>query len=122
MPPRERFPAVFAELRQLLSESAGDLIVQTDEPHKFELWAPPGKRFPRPTFFGAVRLGKTYVSYYLMPIYVFPDLLAGLPRALKVRMQGKSCFNFTVVTPDQRLALADLTRRARERYRVEEVG
>lgn len=122
MPPRDRFPSVFAELRQLLSEAATDLIVQTDEPNKFELWAPAGKRFPRPMFFGGVRLGKTYVSYYLMPIYVFPDLLAGLPRTLKARMQGKSCFNFTMVTPDQRLALADLTRRARERYRVEEVG
>ncbi len=44
--------------------------------------------------FGSVRLGKAYVSFHLMPIYMNPALIQSIPPALKKRMQGKSCFNF----------------------------
>ena len=48
-------------------------------------------------WFGAVQIKKNYVSYHLMPIYAFPELLDGLSPELKKRMQGKSCFNFKAV-------------------------
>lgn len=41
-----------------------------------------------------VRLGKNYVSFYLMTVYASPDLLKPMSPELKKRMQGKSCFNF----------------------------
>lgn len=52
-----------------------------------------GKRL----WFGGVQVKKHYVSYHLMPVYVNPQLLAGISPALKKRMQGKSCFNFKAV-------------------------
>lgn len=46
-------------------------------------------------FFGAVQAKKSYVSYYLMPIYEDSSLLDGISDRLRKKMQGKSCFNFT---------------------------
>lgn len=75
--------------------------------------APPAERNPT-TRFGGVRVGSRYVSYYLMPIYVQPSLLEGLSPALKRRMQGKSCFNFTAVDEGLLEELDELTRRSYE--------
>jgi len=44
--------------------------------------------------FAAVRAGKAYVSYHLMPIYMNEPLQATISPALRKRMQGKACFNF----------------------------
>jgi hypothetical protein len=57
-------------------------------------------------WFGAVKLGKAYVSFHLMPLYMSPTLDKEISPALKKRMQGKTCFNFKVV-PDEEV-LADL--------------
>ena len=43
------------------------------------------------------RLGKRYVSLYLMGVYASPGIVAGLSPELRARMQGKSCFNFTTI-------------------------
>ena len=53
-------------------------------------------------YFGSVRLGKAYVSYHLVPIYMCPPLTASIQPALKKHMQGKACFNFKKV-PDAAL-------------------
>ena len=57
-------------------------------------------------WFGAVKLGKAYVSFHLMPLYMSPALEKEISPTLKKRMQGKTCFNFKTV-PHQEL-LADL--------------
>lgn len=57
-------------------------------------------------WFGALKLGKAYVSLHLMPLYMSPTLETAISPALKKRMQGKTCFNFKAV-PDEEL-LADL--------------
>ena len=56
-----------------------------------------------------------------MPVYIYPDLLAGLSDELKKRMQGKSCFNFK--SSDQRLfsELAELTAASVERLEQEKL-
>ena len=41
-----------------------------------------------------VQMGKAYVSFHLMPVYVNAKLREGMSKQLKARMQGKSCFNF----------------------------
>jgi hypothetical protein len=48
-------------------------------------------------YVAGTRLGKRYVSYYLMSVYAQPDLLASMSPELRRRMQGKSCFNFTTI-------------------------
>ena len=58
-----------------------------------------------------VEIGKAYVSYHLLPVYVHPELLDSFSAQLKARMQGKSCFNFK--TADEALfrELERLTRK-----------
>lgn len=56
------------------------------------------------------RLGKRYVSYYLMGVYDDPGLMDGMSPELRRRMQGKSCFNFTRVDESLFDELAKLTR------------
>ncbi len=48
-------------------------------------------------FFAGVRVGARYVSFYLKPVYTWPQLLHGVSPALRKRMQGKSCFNFATI-------------------------
>ena len=54
-----------------------------------------------------------------MPVYMYPELLDGLPESLKKRVQGKSCFNFKKVDAAQFEALAVLTQAGFERFRAE---
>jgi len=69
--------------------------------------------------FGGVQIKKNYVSYHLMPVYAFPDLLDGLSPELKKRMQGKSCFNFKTVDKALFKELGALTRKGYQRYKKE---
>jgi hypothetical protein len=73
-------------------------------------------------FFAAVRVGKRYVSFYLMPVYAHPELLEGISPELRRRMQGKSCFNFTSVDEALLGELAELTRVGHERMSADPPG
>jgi len=75
--------------------------------------APEGERDPS-TWFAGTRLGKRYVSYYLMPIYVQPSLLDDISPELRRRMQGKSCFNLTKVDEPLLAELEALTSKGYE--------
>jgi hypothetical protein len=72
----------------------------------------------QPLCFAAARVGKSYVSFYLMPVYVYPDLLDGASPELKKRMQGKSCFNFKSVDDKLFKELARLTKAGFARYKT----
>jgi hypothetical protein len=107
----ERFEAAYRRLRGILKPYAPKMYVSADS----DIWygldlAPEAERVPA-TWFGAVRLGKAYVSYYLMPVYTDPRLLNDVSPELKRRMQGKSCFNFTRVDEGLFAELTSLTRR-----------
>jgi hypothetical protein len=96
---------VFRRLRSMLEPYGRKMHISADSAQWYGVdMAPEGERDPS-TWFGATRLGKRYVSYYLMPVYVNPTLLGEVSPELKKRMQGKSCFNFSKV--DERL-LAEL--------------
>ncbi len=90
--------AVFAELKPVLGKYAKRLTVKTDTPVEYTLVTKSASPYPQhkgqPMFFGSVRLGKAYVSFHLMPLYMNPALTKTVSPALKKRMQGKSCFNF----------------------------
>jgi hypothetical protein len=104
------FSRIFAALKLVMAEEKDRLAVQKDTPSEYSLITKGPSPFPQhkgqPMWFGAVKLGKAYVSFHLMPLYMSPTLKKEISPALKKRMQGKTCFNFTAV-PDEAL-LADL--------------
>lgn len=105
------FDATFKTLRGLLEPYENELLVQADKPGAYELCSKTmTDRIGRPLFVAAVQVKKSYVSYHLMPVYAVPELLKGMSPALKKRMQGKSCFNFTTIEPAQAKELGALTK------------
>ena len=60
-------------------------------------------------YVAATRLGKRYVSYYLMPVYASSELAASISPDLAKRRQGKSCFNFTRIDEGLFAELSTLT-------------
>ena len=115
------FEILYNRFKDMLSTYAGEnLQIYAEQEGKYELKGPPTPySMGRDVWFGAARIGKRYVSYHLMPVYVFPDLLDGLSPELKKRMQGKSCFNFTHVDDKLFRELGDLTERGYKRYKKE---
>ena len=71
----------------------------------------------QPLFFGAVQIKKNYVSYHLMPVYVFPELVQDISPQLRKRMHGKSCFSFTTADDVLFDEIAALTEQGYEKYR-----
>lgn len=113
------FDAVFGELRNILAPYAATLLVQHDSPGNFYLNTTKKAPNGTPLMFGATQVKKSYVSYYLFPVYMFPELLEGMSPGLKKRMQGKSCFNFKQADPKLIAELTTLTRRGYERFERE---
>ena len=87
------FEAVHDRLREIVMKHRGDLVVTKDGPGGVALEIPglEGKPWG---YVAGTRLGKSYVSFYLMPVYASPELAASVSPALQRRKQGKACFNF----------------------------
>jgi len=107
------FDDVFAALRSVLDPyAAKPAFIVSDRPNKYVLSsATKSDRAGKPLFIACAQVNKNSVSYRLMPIYMNPVLQAAVSPALKKRMQGKACFNFTSIEPSQVRELADLTKR-----------
>ncbi len=113
--PTTDFPEIFDRLKSIVEPYAREFHVTYDTPTGYGVdMAPEGDRDPT-TWFAGVRLGKAYVSFYLMPVYVEPSLLDDISPELRRRMQGKSCFSFRRVDEALFAELAQLTRRGYER-------
>ena len=94
--------AVFAALREMLKRFIGkDLAVQTDKPGNYHLEDPSILHRKKPLYFAGVKTGKNYVSFHLLYLYFNPAATKAIPPALKKRLQGKACFNFTTVDEDR---------------------
>jgi hypothetical protein len=109
--------AVFTELRAILKQYAPEMEVNADSDVEYGLqthWRRAKDGYPG--HFGAVKVGKRYVSYHLMPVYGFPELRDDMSDALRNRMQGKSCFNFTAVDEALFTELTNLTRRGYDAF------
>ena len=102
--------SVFVELKAIMAPYAAQLDAKKDDDTELYVDTKHIQKNKKPLFFGAIQIKKAYVSYHLMPVYVKPELLAGLSNELKKRMQGKSCFNFTSVEPDLLKELDNLTK------------
>ncbi len=119
MSQKQNFDLTFQQLRDILKPYSTSLKVVSDTANNYYLDTRHIMRNRKPLFFGSVRTGKSYVSFHLMPIYAYPELLDAVSPELKKRMQGKSCFNFSA--PDARLfkELAKLTKAGFARYKAE---
>lgn len=91
--------------------------IDAPSPDVYLLLGAPSDRYPGGESFAGVRLGRRYVSYYLMSVYREPDTVVS--DALSARRQGKSCFNFTRVDHALFDELARLTQRGRGLFAAE---
>ena len=116
MPDKLAFNEVFAELKSIFKPYVKNLDVATDTDKYYLLNTRYIMKNKQPLCFGGVRLGKNYVSFYLMSVYAAPDLLKQMSPELKKRMQGKSCFNFKEVDRKLFSELKTLTKAGAEKF------
>jgi len=116
MPAQNDFPMVFEQLKRILTPYAKNLTVKTDTPDTYYLDGPYSEKWKKELFFGSAQIKKNYVSFYLMPVYMYPELLEDVSPELKKHMQGKSCFNFKKVEPELFRELASLTHKGAEKF------
>jgi hypothetical protein len=107
----------FEQLKKVLVKFEKYLSVLHNKPDNYYLNTPDKVNKKKPEFFGAVQIKKTYVSFHLMPVYYYPELLNAISDELKSKMQGKSCFNFKEIDNSQLSELKSLTKSAFEKYR-----
>jgi hypothetical protein len=119
MPAQNDFPVVFEELKKILKPYASKLTVTTDTSSAYSLDGPYSEKWKKVIYFGGAQVRKNYVSFYLMPVYMFPELLKDVSPDLKKHMRGKSCFNFKKVEPDLFKELEALTYKGVEKFRKE---
>ena len=119
MPANESFPLVFEQLKSILKPYAKSLTVTIDSSDGYSLDGPYSEKWKKIVFFGAAQIKKNYVSFYLMPVYMYPELLKGMSPELKKHMQGKSCFNFKKFEPELFKELAELTKTGAEKFKKE---
>ncbi|MBZ5627344.1 MAG: hypothetical protein LAO06_00595 [Acidobacteriia bacterium] len=103
------FAATFRELKTILEPYGDKLRAAHDKPSYYYLETHDKPYRGRAIMFAAVRTGKAYVSFHLFPLYTCPRMTAGMSPALKKRMQGKTCFNFTAPDPTLFAELKKLT-------------
>jgi hypothetical protein len=116
MPAQNEFPIVFEQLKKILKPYAKNYTVKADTAGSYYIDGPYSEKWKKDLFFGSAQVKKNYVSFYLMPVYMYPELLKGISPELKKRMQGKSCFNFKKVEPELFEELAELTKKGAERF------
>ena len=113
------FPIVFEQLKTILKPYAQHLTLTTDAADAYSLDGPYSEKWKKQLFFASTVIKKNYVSFYLMPVYMYPELLNEISSDLKKRMQGKSCFNFKKVEPELFHELAELTQKGAEKFKQE---
>jgi hypothetical protein len=116
MPKDDDFQKTFKQLKAIFKPYAAKMLVVHDTDTNYYLDTHRVMKNKHRLFFGAVRIGKAYVSFHLMPVYASSELHETISPELRKRMQGKSCFNFR--TPDQKLfqELAQLTKAGFEKF------
>jgi hypothetical protein len=106
---QSEFDSIFALLREILQQHANSLTVTADKPGYYCVGVEFSQKLGKGLPVAWVKIGKAYVSFHFMPVYMFPKLRDGLSKKLRARMQGKSCFNFKTVDEGLFEELAKLT-------------
>ncbi|MCF8240747.1 MAG: hypothetical protein K9J16_05115 [Melioribacteraceae bacterium] len=107
--PENEFDKIFIRLKSIFEKFENDLTVIGDNQKNYSLEGPYSEKFKKNLWFGAVQIKKNYVSCHLMPVYMYKDLADDVPKDLKKRMQGKSCFNFKKYDEDLFKKMEDFT-------------
>jgi len=112
----KEFGEVYSRLCKMLRKHKDKLSVAVEKPGT--LWmSVTGAIFRgKPLFFAGVRMGKKYVSYHLMSVYMRK---VEMSPELKKRMQGKACFNFSAIDEKLFSELEKLTATGLKNYRPE---
>jgi hypothetical protein len=116
MPDNNSFDKVFVKLKAIFQPYVKKMDIAQDNQACYLLNTRYIMKNKQPLCFGGVRLGKAYVSFYLMSVYASPDLLNSMSPELKKRMQGKSCFNFKEVDEKLFKELKQLTKAGAARF------
>lgn len=111
------FNEMFKRLKEILEPYAPLSTVVSDKDDSYYLDTKFIQDNKKPLFFASVLVKKSYVSFYLMPIYLKPELVAGIPDNLKKNLKGKSCFNFKSLDDDKLAALSELTKTSMDYYK-----
>ena len=119
MSAKNDLPVVFEELKTILKPYAEELDLKEDTSEAYSIDGPYSEKWKKQLFFGAAQIRKNYVSFHLMPVYMYPELLKNISPELKKRMQGKSCFNFKKIEPDLFKELAGLTSKGAKKFKEE---
>lgn len=112
---------VFDRLKEIFAPYESKMNIAQDNDNMYVLNTRYLLKKNYPLMFGGVRLGKNYVSYYLMSIYANLGESTGISPELKKRMQGKSCFNFTAIDDSLFKELAKITKEGAKRFSDETV-
>jgi len=114
-----KYGDAFVTLKSAFNKVSKRLTVKADTPTQYTLVSKIPSPFPQhkgqPMWFASVRLGKAYVSFHLMPLYMNPVLVRSISPELKKRMQGKTCFNFK--NDPEPVLLAELKRLTEEGFK-----
>ena len=107
---------VFERLKKILApyESKMDVAQSTGTMYMLNTRYLLKKNYP--LMFAGVRQGKNYVSYHLFSVYTTPADAQTISPALKKRMQGKACFNFTAIDESLFRELAKLTKAGAKKF------
>jgi hypothetical protein len=111
-------PGVYNRLRPILDPYVPRMAVVQDNERGVYLNTHAVMKNGQPLFFASIAINKNYVSFYVFPVYMYPDLLDDIG-LLKKRMQGKSCFNFRKIDDDQVEGMRRLVERGYGRLQAE---
>lgn len=90
---------VFDALRAILERHGPELKVTEDRPGTYTLVTAAKKRRNDHLYYAGLQMRDTYVSLYLMPLYMNPKLTERMSPALRRCRKGKSCLHFNTVNP-----------------------
>ena len=112
------FGAVHARLRGILLPYGKEYTITRDGPEGMTLEVPglEGKPWG---YVAGTRVGKRYVSIYLIPLYASAELGQGISPGLAKRRQGKSCFNFASIDEPLFEELAEVAAKAIPGFRAQ---
>ena len=119
MAAKNDFSRVFEQLKSILKPYAENMTLKVDTSDTYYIDGTYSEKWKKQLFFGSAQVKKNYVSFYLMPVYMYPELLQDISPELRKRMQGKSCFNFKKVETELFKELSDLTRESVKKFQQE---
>jgi len=108
-PTVDALSAIFTALRAILRTFQEEFAVKADKPNHCSLETRSPSLNGRRLFFAAAKVKKNYVSYYLPPLYMFPELANRMSPQLRRILNGQSCFNFIAMDEDCLAELEKLT-------------